>query len=430
MVWIKRWKDEVQHPPIRPGIWRRRAGGFLVTCQITDETGRRRFTMRTLPRETKVEGAQRELDELRADRREALSGSRKPSRTLFAKFAASVFRSKVRARDIRSAKGVEKWADALELHLLPAFGAIRCDRFRHADVAAWRNILAERVAAPARIYDRSTREWKRNREHLSPRTVNGWFSILRVLTKRMSVELDLDRDPCIGLANFSTLEHPTYTDERPNALTAAEVPRFMTKLRELYPQHYAFAVLGFATGLRPSTLRPLRRKGAERDLDLAAGILRVRRSNSLGDKVSGSTKTGKHQRIHLPRELVEVLREQVAHVEAREALPLEDAERLPASDLLFPSTEGRFRSRSSLDKPFRVVSDAIGLPHAITPRAMRRTYNDLARLAGVTDVVTRSISGHATEGMQHHYSTAQAEEQRAGLAKVVSLFAAKGAKAG
>ena len=39
------------------------------------------------------------------------------------------------------------------------------------------------------------------------------------------------------------------------------------------------------------------------------------------------------------------------------------------------------------------------------------------------DLVTRSISGHATEEMQRHYSTVGETEQRDGLARVVSLAA-------
>jgi hypothetical protein len=52
---------------------------------------------------------------------------------------------------------------------------------------------------------------------------------------------------------------------------------------------------------------------------------------------------------------------------------------------------------------------------------MRRTYQDLCRAANVADIVTRSISGHATEDMQRHYSTVSADEQRAGLAAVIDL---------
>ena len=53
------------------------------------------------------------------------------------------------------------------------------------------------------------------------------------------------------------------------------------------------------------------------------------------------------------------------------------------------------------------------------PRAVRRTMQDLAREAGVSDVVTRAISGHATASMQRHYSTARDHEVAATLAALV-----------
>lgn len=36
-------------------------------------------------------------------------------------------------------------------------------------------------------------------------------------------------------------------------------------------------------------------------------------------------------------------------------------------------------------------------------------------------MVTRAVSGHATEVMQHHYSTVNGQEIREGIAKVISL---------
>ncbi|HEX2571265.1 MAG TPA: hypothetical protein VH877_17035 [Polyangia bacterium] len=74
-----------------------------------------------------------------------------------------------------------------------------------------------------------------------------------------------------------------------------------------------------------------------------------------------------------------------------------------------------------LDKPFRVVAKVLGLKKAVTPRAMRRTFQDLARAAEVKDLVTRAVSGHSTEAMQRHYSTVNQEEIRQGLARVISL---------
>jgi hypothetical protein len=63
----------------------------------------------------------------------------------------------------------------------------------------------------------------------------------------------------------------------------------------------------------------------------------------------------------------------------------------------------------------------LGWTKKLTPRAMRRTFQDLARAAEVRDIVTRSVSGHSTEAMQRHYSTVSGQEQKAGLAKVGSL---------
>ena len=105
-----------------------------------------------------------------------------------------------------------------------------------------------------------------------------------------------------------------------------------------------------------------------------------------------TTKTKKRQKLFLPKELMEVLR---WHVEQQipERIRVE-------SDLLFPSETGGFRSRSILDKPFRKVAAAINLGKLVTPRGMRRTYQDLARAAEMKDLVTRAISGHATEQMR------------------------------
>jgi len=75
-----------------------------------------------------------------------------------------------------------------------------------------------------------------------------------------------------------------------------------------------------------------------------------------------------------------------------------------------------------LDKPFRAVARTMGLKKRITPRGMRRTFQDVCRAAAVGDLVTRSISGHATEAMQRHYSTVALEEQRRGLANVLHLI--------
>jgi integrase len=98
------------------------------------------------------------------------------------------------------------------------------------------------------------------------------------------------------------------------------------------------------------------------------------------------------------------------------------------SDLLFPSVTGSFRAPTVLNKPFADVSEEMGLGYAFTQRGMRRTFNDLARNAGVGLPIVKSVSGHKTDRMVDHYSTISAAEQRAGIAKVVGLFDRKVAR--
>ncbi len=123
---------------------------------------------------------------------------------------------------------------------------------------------------------------------------------------------------------------------------------------------------------------------------------------TIGEAVD-ATKTDEDQWLHLPDEMLDILR---WHVNRLPAGPMAN------SELLFPSTKGHFRSPSVLDKPFRAISTEIGLSYRVSPKGMRRTFQDL---------VTRAISGHATETMHHLYSTVGAEEMRASIRRVLQV---------
>src|SRR5262249_57800242 len=98
--------------------------------------------------------------------------------------------------------------------------------------------------------------------------------------------------------------------------------------------------------------------------------------------------------------------------------------------LLFPSESGGYRAASVLDKPFGHAAASIGLKYTLTARAMRRTFQDLSRAAKIRDIVIRSISGHATEAMQHRYSTVSENERREGLAQIIDIMQVKMRKSG
>ena len=79
----------------------------------------------------------------------------------------------------------------------------------------------------------------------------------------------------------------------------------------------------------------------------------------------------------------------------------------------------RLRGRKS--KPIREIAKEAKIGKTLTPRFMRRTFQDLGRAASVHDFVVRAISGHATTTMQEHYSSVSGDEVRRGLAKVIAL---------
>jgi len=280
---------------------------------------------------------------------------------------------------------------------VPGFGEYFIDRVHVTHVETWRTGIATLITAG----------------EYSPNTCNGWLAILRVIIKAAKRTYDLDHLATEGVKDFDTAECDTYTEEEPNALLPDEVAAFLEAMHRCYPQHYAMTYLGLVTGLRPSSLRPLRRRGAEADVLWEEGQLRVRRSQTLGNEVMNTTKQKRKYTIPLPPQVMEVLR---WHVTSQLTTPEQEQ-----SDLLFPSVTGGFRSPSVLNKPFADIADEIGLGKRFTQCGLRRTFNDLARVAQVNDVVTRSISGHLTSRMQDHYSTPAAEEKREGIARVIEL---------
>jgi integrase len=393
--------------PVLPGVWQRKDGGHVVRARAKESTtGKMKDLFKVLPKSTAAEA----LAWLEKEQERARAGgpSVESPRTRFSEFAEALAEHKVAVGEIKSAAGREKWRYTLS-HLIggtegakagrfvEGFGDFFIDRIRTEHVEKWKAGIAGLIAAG----------------DYSPTTANGWFSILCVIMKAAKRKFQLPRLATEDVKAFDTSEHATYTEEEPNALSPEEVPKFLAAMRELYPQHYAMTFIGLITGLRPSTLRPLRRRGPEPDVQWDRARLLVRRSQTIGDEVMQTTKTKRRYAIDLPEEAVHVLR---WHVDTQLVTP-----EMQESDLLFPSVTGKFRSTSVLNDPFADVAHTIGLGKRLTQRGLRRTFQDLARAAAVEGIVTRSISGHATVRMQEHYSTVHGAEQKAALAKVIHL---------
>jgi integrase len=381
--------------PVLPGVWERKEGGHVVRARVTDPaTGKTREIFRVLPEATATSALQW-VDEERAKVRAGNVSVESPC-VRFNAFATSLFKEKVETGDIRSAAGRNKWLYTMP-HLFKAFGDYFIDKIHVAHVEAWRSVMAKSVTAG----------------NYSPATVNSWLNILRVIMKAARRKYQLSHDAVDGVRLLDTSEHATYSDEEPNALLPDEVADFIAKFRERYPQHFAMLFVMLITGLRPSSVRPLRRSGQESDVDWKLNRLRVRRSHTQGEEVMRTTKQKRRYVIDLPEEAMTVLK---WHVKTQLETPEQRG-----SDLLFPSLTGSFRTQKVLNHPMAEVAAELGITKKLTQRALRRTFNDLARAAQVNDLVTRSISGHLTEKMQAHYSTVNGGEQREALAKVIRL---------
>jgi integrase len=399
-TWVKRWGYEVSEEPVHPGVYALMNGGFLLRAKATDpRTARTKEAMQVV-RDVSL-GQAIAARSLLVERVRSEIGSVKQRTPLFCEFAASLMEAKIKTARIRSASGRRKWEEILRSQLFPAFGSLRVDQMTHDDVERW--FLAHAALI--------------KKDQLSPRTANTRLAILKVICRAAAARYAF-ADPTAGIVAFDTTTHPTYTPEEPNSLTTDELPRFLDAIYEHFPQHYAVTFLGFVTGLRPSTLFPLR---IVQDVRWQDRQIWIRRSHTHAQEVMNTTKTGVGYPIGLPQDVMDVLR---WHIDANV-----DEGPMRESGLLFPSVRGTIRFTASLQKPFAGAASIAGINKRISAKAMRRTFQDITRAADVSSVVKRSISGHATEAMEGWYSTVAPDEQRAGLVKVVSLREHKAALA-
>lgn len=396
----KQWKlvrnSWVSTGPVLPGVWQRKEGGHVVRGKAQcPRTGKQKDIWRVLPDAT----AEEALLWLREEQKRIRTGASSAplSRTPFATYATSLLKRKVARGEIVSAAGIQKWEMVLKRLFASKLAEVYVEEMRASDIEAWKDEVAEKIHAGDQ----------------SPGTANTSLSVLKVIMAQAKIDRNLTENVALGIKAFPRGEHRTYTREQPNSLTPSELGEFLACMFALYPQHFAMTYMGFALGLRPSSLRPLRQRGLEADVKWDDGLVLIRRSHT-HKRVMDRTKTDRDQEIAVPPLLLEVLR---WHVETQLTTPEQRT-----SALLFAREDGGIRDDKVLRDPFMAVEKALGLHKHITPRAMRRSFQDLARTAEVRDIVTRSISGHATEQMQRRYSTVTDQEQAASLTRILQMM--------
>lgn len=154
--------------------------------------------------------------------------------------------------------------------------------------------------------------------------------------------------------------------------------------------------------------------------DIDGEVLHIRRSSANAMPLVLPTKTDEPRRAGLHPMLADALTEWRQHMVAAQVDGVE-------SGWCFPAM---FASRRAVDCPlsyraaarrWATLCDDLGIED-VRLHGLRRTHMDLARLAGVSAVVTRAIVGHASEAETHRYSTVDDGERRAAVAEVVSIL--------
>lgn len=257
---------------------------------------------------------------------------------------------------------------------------------------------------------------------LAPRSVNGRLRILRQLLGRAHLSGVAASNPA---AIVPLLAEPAAQGARAMALTAAQFSRFVRAVPEapISPDVGRMILAAAWTGARRSELRALRWDDIRGD---EVWIIRA-----LSGREERCTKTGEPRVVAIAPPLAVALADQRRWLVATQHPGIGSGLVFPASprgaatgatrrDVSAPDWH---RGASSLSRPLAAVCATAGLPR-ISLHALRRTFEDLLRRAGVDQLVRRSLAGWRSDRAQAIYAGVAPEERAAAVAAVVRLVSA------
>lgn len=372
-----------------PGVYRVNDNLYRIRAAGLDpRTGRQKSVEQLLDGVSAQEAARRQ--------RELANEIKNPApearRMRVGEYARSWMTSKAVSVDPATAR---TYADALDQHVLPAFGDYWYDALTKSDVQPWVD------ASFSRSYE--TKGGKK--KPYTRNAIHAWFRVLRAMTRDAVETQGLPKDPTARVSFPGAVERETA-----NALEPADLVRFLEVVRVKAPQHCALITLLAFTGLRFCHASALRWE----DWDESAAVIHVRRKHVRGKIGPVSRKKRAPEAIPVEAPLAEILRE---HRER-----LKHSPELVATGWRFPSEAATLRTPNTLNKVWSSCLAAAEIGHRFTIHGLRYTFTDLTRLAKVDPVVRRALTGHVTEAMQRKYSTVAIEEKRSAIAGALAVL--------
>jgi integrase len=205
-----------------PGIFQTK-DGFRVRVRAVDpRTGKLRGGNRL------VQGTIRDaLAAQESMRAEIQAGTVAAERKRIGEYAQSWMRLKVTTVDPNTAS---RYADALDGHVLPAFGDFYIDALTRPDVQAW---VTGHIARDYAI-----------------ETVKGWFRVFHTLIRDAVDMLGLQQDPTARIVFPAPNEDNEDEGNSANTLNAEELSKFLAAIKKKRLGQYALVSVLAMTGLR------------------------------------------------------------------------------------------------------------------------------------------------------------------------------------
>lgn len=414
--WIPTKYEGVQRHPMEPKT-------FRVRARLTDDLGRRRevdrilhdATLRTaiLARIALSESCRKSSQQMILPGLDL--GRENPGRPERMRLAAFAERW-IALKAPHQRRGTSRmYSGVIDRHVLPVLGDAWIDSIAQVHVQKLVNLwMAGGCREPDDPGAGHTAE-----------TIRLWYRIFRAMMRDAVDELGLPRDPSRRIH----LPAAPGCRRQKRALTLDELRALLHWYREYAPRYYALVVLMAATGLRWTHASSIRWS----DID-DAGVLHVQRARDQGPKGAVSAPLAKNKRapesIALTPEIMAMLRAHDAEYGAtRTATLVPGAPGAASSAYVFQQIRGaKMASSSTWSQVWHRAITALGIPLGahVGPHALRRTFVDLLRPAGVHAQIGRLLTAHATEAQFDGYASAGAAEVDDAFARVAAMVVGEG----